>query len=868
MRNFLEAPGVVGVGRRLNRVRAAATAPIARGVRVPHRSPASSPVASPSAPLRRLALRIATLVAVLAVGLGPFALRSSAAGALTMNARILLQGHARAGSWAAIEVDLKNDGPQIVGELRMEGGSQGNARFAVAVNLPTGSHQAYVLHAQPPAFGSKVKVELVANEQVVDTVTVAYLVHDANQLVVGVIAERPAGIVGGLRLTPNAFGVAPAIVPLTIADLPGRAEGWGVLDRLVWQDVDTNQLSADQLDAMRRWVAAGGRLVIVGGSAGIGTLSAFPDDLLPYRPSATLQIAPNSLVSLLGPVPTGAADIPAMAGALARGRALASSGDRVVAADLTYGNGHVTILGFDPTAAWLVKTTGLDAIWRGVLPERLGDGSALADDSQLVQAVYQLPALALPPTTGLLAIIAAYILIIGPINYLILKRLDRRELAWITMPVLVLGFAAASFAYGAVLRGTDVVVNEVSIVRGAPDATEATAQVYFGIFSPTRSTYQVQVPQGALLASPINGDPFGLGASTTLDILQGTGTEQPSAVRNLSVGTGSLRVVRAQLPVAAPRMRATLNLADGILTGTFENASDQTLEGVAVVVGTSVTVLGDVPAHTTRTVNLKVQENFFGNGLADQVVGSSFDSTTEAGVRRSTRYAMVQQLTYDPMGSFGGGLPADQAVILAFGRGQVLDLKVGSETPRMNGNVLYYVPVGMGIHGKVTFSGELLRPSVLDSNAQFFTKERQFLSIGLGTATISYRPIPFEGKFTVREVRLVLGGGSGIGFVAGGKEVAPLPTIPVTCTDLQNTSPKGCEPRRLDFLPELEVFDRTGDGAWVRLPRLTADASYTLADPARYVDPSTGQVLVRFVNENPDGSAQFSFQLALVGDVE
>ena len=817
---------------------------------------------------RAIALRIAALLGVLVVGMGPFALSGVAAGGLTMNARILLQGHARAGSWAAIEVDLQNDGPPIQGELRMDGGAQSNARYAMAVDLPTGSHQTYVLHAQPPAFGRNVKVDLVANEQVVDSVTVAYLVHDPNQLVVGVLAERPAGIVAGLHLPANPFGVAPALVPLTVGDLPERAEGWGVLDRLVWQDVDSNQLSVDQLDALRRWLAAGGRLVIVGGSAGIGTLSAFPDDILPYRPTATLDIDPSSLLSLLGPLPNGATALTAMAGALTHGRALASSGDRVVAADLAYGNGRVTIIGFDPTTGWLAKSSNTDALWRGALPDRTGDSAMLVDDSQLVQAVYQLPALALPPTSGLLVIIAAYILIIGPINYLILKRLDRRELAWITMPVLVLAFAAASFGYGSFLRGTDIVVNEVAIVRGAPDATEATAQVYFGIFSPTRSTYQVEVPQGALLASPLNGDPFGQGGTSTLDILQGTGPQRPSAVRNLSVGTGSLRVVRAQLPVTAPRMKVSLSLTNGVLTGTFENASDENLEGVAVVLGSSVSVLGDVPAHTTKEVRLPVQANPFGSALADQVVGQSFESSSEESIRRATRYSMVQQLTYDPMGSSGGALPADQAVILAFGRSQVLDLKIGAEEPRRNGNVLYYVPVGIDIHGKVTFSADLLRASVIDSDAQFFSKERVFLSMGVGTATLSYRPIPFEGKFAVSAIRLMLGSGGGFGPVAGGKDVAPLPTIPVTCTDSNNTQPEGCLARRLDFLPEVEVFDRTGDGAWVRLPRLDAEASYSLVDPTRYVDPTTGQLLVRFVNDNPEGSAGFSFQVALEGNVE
>ena len=59
------------------------------------------------------------------LALGPLALAGSAAGALTMNARIMLQGHARAGCWAAIQVDLQNDGPPIVGELQMDGGNAG-----------------------------------------------------------------------------------------------------------------------------------------------------------------------------------------------------------------------------------------------------------------------------------------------------------------------------------------------------------------------------------------------------------------------------------------------------------------------------------------------------------------------------------------------------------------------------------------------------------------------------------------------------------------------------------------------------------------------------------------------------------------------
>ena len=55
-----------------------------------------------------------------------------------------------------------------------------------------------------------------------------------------------------------------------------------------------------------------------------------------------------------------------------------------------------------------------------------------------------MPALALPSIEGLLLLLLGYIVLIGPINYLVLRRLDRREWAWVTMPLLVVGFTAGA----------------------------------------------------------------------------------------------------------------------------------------------------------------------------------------------------------------------------------------------------------------------------------------------------------------------------------------------------------------------------------------------------------------------------------------
>jgi len=799
----------------------------------------------------------------LALVFGPLAQVVDAASSIEMDARVLLQGHARVGSWMAIQVDLSNDGPAVQGEIRLAGGATGRTRFAIPVDLPTGSRKSFVLHAQPPAFGRSVKLELVSGDRSIAGMDVAYLVHDGTQLVVGIVAERPEGIIGELSLEPGPSGLAPAIIPLGVADLPERLEAWGTLDRLIWHDVDSNMLSGEQLAALRSWIAGGGRLIIAGGTAGLATLSGFPDDLLPYRPNATLDIAPAAIGGLLGAVPADAADLPALAGTLAGGRPLATSGDWVVAAEMDYGSGAVTLLGFDPTTRWLAATREVEGMWQRFLPARTAGGPVVtSDDSQIVNAVSQLASLALPPIGGLLVLLGGYILLIGPVNYLVLRRLDRRELAWLTMPLLIAIFAVASYGFGTALRGTDVIVNEVAIIHGAPGATEGSAQVYVGVFSPTRSTYQVEFQGGALLAAPLSGDFAGNGDPTVLDIVQG----DPAVVRDLAVGYSSLRTVRADAPATVPLVTTDLRFKDGLVSGTITNASRATLEKVAVALGGSVVVVGDMVPGAVKTVTLRPAGNPFFQSLSDRIFGQVYfgDSAqlTDEGLRMRVRHAVVDQLTFDPMFGTVGALDASGAVLLAWGRDAVLDVGIRGQTTRRNSNVLYYLPIGLDVSGKTTFSTDLISSTVVSADAAFFSKDPFSVNLGAGSATIAYQPIAFRGTLAASELQFTLNGTAVP--VAGATRIHPLEEVPVRCTDPANTTPEGCVPARLDGIPEVELFDR-GTAAWVRLPHLGQGAAYSVEDPARYVDPATGQVIFRFLNETQDQGIGFQFQLSISG---
>jgi hypothetical protein len=306
-----------------------------------------------------------------------------------------------------------------------------------------------------------------------------------------------------------------------------------------------------------------------------------------------------------------------------------------------------------------------------------------------------------------------------------------------------------------------------------------------------------------------------------------------------------------------------------VLSGTFENNSDETLEQVGIVLGSSLVVVGDVPPHTSKPVTLTLEPNLFGGALADRLLGSNFGGGSEGDVQRQIRYAILNQLTFDPVQGFPGELQSDQPVIIAFGRHSPLDIRISGQTTRRTTNVMYYVPVDVNVQGKVAFSSGLVRPTVLSSQAQFFNKMGPGnFSMGVGTLVVAYRPIPFEGTLVPSALRLGFNDGGGIGLGVGGKPVAPDPSVQPPCTDVNQTAPPGCVGPRQDNLPELEIFDRSGTGTWVRLPRLVQNAPYSVDDPARYVDPTSGQVLVRFVNDNPDSNLEFGFGVSIEGEVK
>jgi hypothetical protein len=367
----------------------------------------------------------------------------------------------------------------------------------------------------------------------------------------------------------------------------------------------------------------------------------------------------------------------------------------------------------------------------------------------------------------------------------------------------------------------------------------------------------VRVPGDALLAAPINGDIFGSGQVNTLDILQG----DPSRIRDLAVGVGSLRTVRADASTTGPKVTADLYIEDGRLKGTLTNESTEPLHRAAIVVGAAAEKLGDIDPGEKVDVSLAVGVNPFNQmGLSDRILDPmNWDgmSMTEEEQRNLVRRSVVDQLSVDPMTGMTTGFAADSATLISWGTDQVVPLEVEGQKVRHMANVMYQVPIGYRVRGTTTFRNDLIRSNVLDVGANFFSKDPWALNMGAGKATVSYRPLGFEGTLQPSSVKVAMTFGGDF-TMPGGKT-----------TELEEAArceagTEGCVVP-MDGLPDLEVLDRR-TGTWVQFAHLTQGKAYELADAARWVDPATGEVQVRFVNQRAE-QVSFQFPIEITGTI-
>ncbi len=795
-------------------------------------------------------LVLGSLVCLASVGLVPVGRATEGPAAVTIDAQPLLAGNVGPGEWAAVRVHVENEGPAVRGELRISTSDQAASSYGLEVELPTGARQDHVIYGRSGPFGLRATVSLVSDGTVVASVKAVGRAARTDGPGVYLVAERPDRLVGDIRASFDPAQNAE-VFAIGVEDLPPRVEAWSAVDHLVWQDVPADRLDAARLEALAAWVALGGHLTIVGGPSGAGVIEALPDELVPFRPERTIDVPLVDLEALLGDLPADATPLPAFAGRLDRGTLLAESGGLAIAARARYGQGSVTLLGIDPSAPWLTSTPVSSALWERIWAAAIPferPGPVVRNQDMLLDALSYLPSVTTPRMEHLLLWLLGYLALLGPVNYLVLRRLDRREWAWVTIPALAILFTGGALVLGLAFRGTRVVVNELSIVQGAAGSDRGVADVFVGIFTPNRATFDVRLRGAALVSQPT---PEWQGQKPLpLDVLQG----DPARVRGFGVGYGALRGLRARVAVRTPRIEASLRLVDGHVRGTLTNMSGETLEHSVFVSGGAMQVLGALGVGETRDVDVAVGRpgRTMPSAIAE-LAGVAGDATAGSARGLASRVAIIRALADEwwwDDGTVTAPLVDLGPMVLAWRTGATLAVDVGTAADQV-GDTAYLLPVRVAVSGPVSITGGLIRPTVLDVSAAGSEEAPEGFYLAMGTMVVDYHPVGLEAQMRVTGLALRIDERGQPPTESATDVLAPLAeSQQPDQEDPMGTGPVDARGGTGWGAIRVQLRDRA-TGRWVEFEELRPGRSYRIQDAPRFVDAS-GSLRARFVSRGSD----------------
>lgn len=532
---------------------------------------------------------------ILLAGVQPiFAAAPGETAAIQLTVQPFFENHYRAGRWLPLGVTLTNSGSNVTARV----GVHTDATYETVLELPGGAKKSAVLYIRPlGAFQLKETVQVSVDGVEVASVEVPLKAVSASRALFGVLSEQPLTL--ALPGDDQAFKQIDSL-RLKTADLPERGEGLSMFDVLVVDGAPLAELSAPQQQALTNWVRMGGQLV-VGGSKLEQVLSQLPEPLRPARPGPVA--APQRLTLL----PELAADAPASTTLIAAEGAVvvARAEDQPIAVQRELGSGQVTLLGFSLSAPELAALPPQSSFWSQIvaLPSASGQPNGMQSPDQVRaqqfgMALMTLPVLAMPPLGVLAGLLAAYVLVIGPGLYLVLRRLDRQAWGWVAIPAVTLVFSLGAYGYGLRLRGNDLILNQLTVVT--PGAGHTRVQSYAGLFSPRSAAYDIQSSSDALFQPLPNVNFEGMQTpGGDVNFVQGS-----AGVRALNVTQWSMSSFIAEQMIDGAPLAAELTLSGSLLHGTVRNTGQAPVRDTMLFYQTRTVDVGDLAPGESRPLQM------------------------------------------------------------------------------------------------------------------------------------------------------------------------------------------------------------------------------------------------------------------------
>jgi hypothetical protein len=262
----------------------------------------------------------------------------------------------------------------------------------------------------------------------------------------------------------------PEVHPLVISpeDMPRDFVSYDPVDVVVINDAPLSQLNEDQARALKMWVASGGLLIVTGGADIVGLHLTGLAAILPVEVQGSSTVASlTELTDIYGAFDNPASLLAMAARAKPNARVIIGSAEKAIVAENNYGSGLVRFVAYNPKLNPYRSWNSARNLWTDLLlpvvdlrstqywASRIRKPSATVSwNSQ--NFLFKLADIKPTSSNYFLFFLLFYVIAVGPVNYFALKWMKKLDLAWVTIPAVVLLFTTASIIIAQTRRGGTV----------------------------------------------------------------------------------------------------------------------------------------------------------------------------------------------------------------------------------------------------------------------------------------------------------------------------------------------------------------------------------------------------------------------------
>lgn len=377
------------------------------------------------------------------------------------------------------------------------------------------------------------------------------------------------------------------------------------LDAIIINNYNMSNLKKEQYDAINSWINKGGTLILGAGANESKTIGSIDKDFLQVKSNGVkeenLTLVEDNLKLITSNLEVKDAKIKN------------GTSEKPLVYSIEKGRGEILITTFDLGLEPLISSKDaskflsliLTDAANGIFDKNMNGGYMGQGYYRARELMQSIPINEIVGTKSLIVVFGLYALIIGVVLYIVLKKLNKRDLTWIAIPAISIVFALVIYFMGSSTRVNDVILNQNNIVSVDKDG-KGLAKGYIGIGTKYKEDVIIEKPEDVTM-NYITQDThyYGNPEEEIKDRLRVKTTYKGNNSYFTFADSDALDMKTFEVigkEQVIPKIDSNFNLSDGNLNGVVKNNLDKNINKLILVAGQNVWDLGELPKGEEKAI--------------------------------------------------------------------------------------------------------------------------------------------------------------------------------------------------------------------------------------------------------------------------